>query len=237
MIPKIIHYVWLGGQNKPQAVKTAIDSWKKYAPEYTIIEWNEDNFDLNESDFLAAAIKRRQYAFASDYIRLAVLTKFGGVYLDADMIMIQPFSLLESSKFELTIARITKRQIFGMGFIMAKPNQEFLGAALDRYKRMNMEDLNQQVANTELLSKWFASYYIDININILKEQRISVIRILTMRMIYQPGIHSVMIHVGVASWKKRTLKNQISSFCRRHITARHRLLLFLPMYSVIRRLI
>lgn len=40
MIPKIIHYVWLGGGAKTPSVKRCIASWKKAMPDYQIKEWN-----------------------------------------------------------------------------------------------------------------------------------------------------------------------------------------------------
>ena len=45
MIPKIIHYVWLGGGAKTPSVKRCIASWHKVMPDYEIKEWNESNFD------------------------------------------------------------------------------------------------------------------------------------------------------------------------------------------------
>lgn len=46
MIPKKIHYCWLGRGKKPKLAKKCIARWKKYCPDYEIIEWNEDNFDI-----------------------------------------------------------------------------------------------------------------------------------------------------------------------------------------------
>ena len=45
MIPKTIHYCWFGKGSKPKFVKRCIANWKKFCPDYQIIEWNEDNFD------------------------------------------------------------------------------------------------------------------------------------------------------------------------------------------------
>ena len=45
MIPKKIHYCWFGGNPLPQDALMCIESWKKYFPDYEIIEWNEKNFD------------------------------------------------------------------------------------------------------------------------------------------------------------------------------------------------
>ena len=49
MIPKIIHYCWFGKNPKSKSVLKCIDSWKKYCPDYEIVEWNEDNFDINSN--------------------------------------------------------------------------------------------------------------------------------------------------------------------------------------------
>jgi hypothetical protein len=48
MIPKKIHYCWFGRNELPETAKKCIDSWKKYFPEYEIIQWNEDNYDAKE---------------------------------------------------------------------------------------------------------------------------------------------------------------------------------------------
>ena len=46
MIPKIIHYCWFGRGKKPKLAQKCIASWRKYCPDYEIIEWNEDNYDI-----------------------------------------------------------------------------------------------------------------------------------------------------------------------------------------------
>lgn len=59
MIPKIIHYVWLGGGAKTPSVKRCIASWKKAMPDYQIKEWNESNFDLDSVVWTKEAIQKR----------------------------------------------------------------------------------------------------------------------------------------------------------------------------------
>ena len=46
MIDKVIHYCWFGGNQKSDLINRCIESWKKYCPDYQIIEWNESNFDV-----------------------------------------------------------------------------------------------------------------------------------------------------------------------------------------------
>ena len=46
-IPKVIHYCWFGKGPKSELISKCIDSWKYYCPEWKIIEWTEDNFDVD----------------------------------------------------------------------------------------------------------------------------------------------------------------------------------------------
>lgn len=84
MIPKIIHYIWFGKGKKSELIDNCINSWKKYCPDYEIIEWNEDNFDINSNKYVKEAYENKKWAFVSDYVRLYALYNQGGVYLDTD---------------------------------------------------------------------------------------------------------------------------------------------------------
>lgn len=85
MIPKIIHYVWFGANPLPPLAIKCIASWKKYLPEYKIIEWNENNFDFEKFPFAKEALENKKFAHASDVARLYALKEFGGVYMDTDV--------------------------------------------------------------------------------------------------------------------------------------------------------
>lgn len=89
-IPKVIHYCWFGKGEKSQLILMCIESWKKYAPDFEIIEWNEDNCNINENDYVKKAYENKKWAFVSDYFRLKVLYEMGGVYLDTDMELMKP---------------------------------------------------------------------------------------------------------------------------------------------------
>ncbi|MBS7333250.1 MAG: glycosyl transferase [Weeksellaceae bacterium] len=85
MIPKIIHYCWFGKNPKPKIVEDCLLSWKKYLPDYEIIEWNETNFDITQNDFVKTAYQNKKWAFVSDFVRAKALYENGGFYLDTDM--------------------------------------------------------------------------------------------------------------------------------------------------------
>lgn len=90
MISKIIHYCWFGKNEKPKSVLKCIKSWKKFCPDYQIIEWNEENYDIEKCcKFVTDAYKNKKWAFVSDYVRLDVVYKYGGIYLDTDVELIK----------------------------------------------------------------------------------------------------------------------------------------------------
>lgn len=85
MIPKVIHYCWFGGKPLPYDAQKYIASWKKYLSDYEIKEWNENNFDLNCCDYVKEAYQAKKWAFVSDYARLWIVYKYGGLYFDTDV--------------------------------------------------------------------------------------------------------------------------------------------------------
>ncbi|MBQ7363399.1 MAG: glycosyl transferase [Clostridia bacterium] len=84
-IPKIIHYCWFGGNPLPEAAVKCMESWKKYCPDYEIMEWNEENFPTDFNDYVKEAYEAKKWAFVSDVARLYALVRYGGVYMDTDI--------------------------------------------------------------------------------------------------------------------------------------------------------
>lgn len=101
MIPKKIHYCWFGKNPKPDIVTKCLKSWKKYMPEYEIIEWNEDNYDINKCAYIKEAYKAGKWAFVSDYVRFDVLNSMGGIYFDTDVELLRriPEDVLNNTAF------------------------------------------------------------------------------------------------------------------------------------------
>ncbi len=93
-IPKVIHYCWFGKGKMPSLAEKCIASWKKYCPDYEIICWNEDNFDVSQNKYAKEAYEAGKWAFVSDYVRLKILFDQGGIYLDTDVEIIKPIDEL-----------------------------------------------------------------------------------------------------------------------------------------------
>lgn len=97
-IPRIIHYCWFGGNPKPELALRCIDSWKRFCPDYEIIEWNEENFDITSNTYVREAYENKKWAFVTDVVRLYVLVNYGGIYMDTDVEVVK--SLDELLKYE-----------------------------------------------------------------------------------------------------------------------------------------
>lgn len=100
VIPKKIHYCWFGRNPKPALAEKCIASWEKYCPDYEIIEWNEDNFDVNCNGYTQMCYQQKKWAFLSDYVRLVVVAEHGGIYFDTDVELLKsPDFLLKDEAF------------------------------------------------------------------------------------------------------------------------------------------
>ena len=90
LIPKVIHYCWFGGNPLSQFNIKIIESWKRFCPDYEIIQWNEDNYDVSKNRFMLEAHHAKKWAFVSDYARLDILHEHGGIYMDTDAEVLKP---------------------------------------------------------------------------------------------------------------------------------------------------
>ena len=129
-IPKKIHYCWFGGNPLPELAVKCIESWKKFCPDYEIIEWNESNFDLNYNDYVKEAFEAKKWAFITDVVRLYALVNYGGIYMDTDVEVIKPLdeflSLEAFSGFESKSAIPT-------GIMAAEKGQKMFVELLEDY--------------------------------------------------------------------------------------------------------
>lgn len=133
MIPKVIHYCWFGRNPKSEIIQKCIASWKEFCPDYEIIEWNEDNFDVNSIPYTAAAYADKKWAFVSDYARLKIVYENGGIYLDTDVLLHN--SLDELLQYECWLASDDVRYVnTGLGFGAIK-GQTLIGALLQSYHK------------------------------------------------------------------------------------------------------
>lgn len=120
-IPHIIHYIWFGNNPKSKLVQKCIDSWRKYCPEYKIIEWNESNYNIKKNRYMYEAYKAKKWAFASDYARYDIIYQYGGIYLDTDVELVANMDILLHDQMFMGFLE-NRRVNSGLGFGSVKGN-------------------------------------------------------------------------------------------------------------------
>lgn len=222
MIPKKIHYCWFGGKPLPKDVKKCIKSWKKFCPDYEIIEWNESNFDINCNNFVTNAYKEKCWAFVSDYARLKIIYENGGIYLDTDVELLKSLDPLLTNNCFFPTQQLDHKVTTGLGY-GAEKNHQIIKEMIKIYDKMdfdknNLDSIICPIINTSILEKYGYTYSEDI-------QNLSKIK----TTIYppkffdpiSPGINNNLkdqdtfsIHHYSASWtsNKQQLKRKISRF-------------------------
>ena len=148
MIPKIIHYCWFGEKPLPELALKCIESWKKYCPDYQIIQWNERNYCLNEkNEYVKEAYKLKKWAFVTDYVRFDVIYRYGGIYFDTDVELVKPIDdLLQKGAFmgmesvpEIINNKVKFMQAAsGLG-IASEPNNYIYKEILDGYEKRHFD--------------------------------------------------------------------------------------------------
>lgn len=115
-IPKIIHYCWFGRGPIPEHDRACIESWREQCPDYDIIEWNEQNYDVTKIPYMNEAYQSKRWGFVPDYARMDIIYQYGGIYLDTDVEIIRSLDdLLELEGFA-GIEKGTHNIALGLGF-------------------------------------------------------------------------------------------------------------------------
>ena len=130
-VPKIIHFVWVGSKELPDDVKTTIETWKKYAPDYQIKRWSEDECEISSNKNIMLLYENKAYQYVSDWCRFKALKKEGGVYLDTDHHLTKSFDELVNS--ELTVV-MQDHNTLSASFISSIPNHPIFDDILEDKK-------------------------------------------------------------------------------------------------------
>lgn len=130
-IPKRIHYCWFGKKEKPKMVKNCMKSWKKHLHDYEIVEWNEENFNVNQHPFVKEAYDNGNYAFVSDYVRVYSLYSLGGIYLDTD---VEVFKAFDDLLYQDSFWGFEQENYIATSTIGAAKGNKLIKLFLDSYK-------------------------------------------------------------------------------------------------------
>ncbi len=215
MIPKKVHYVWVGDTPIPKDIKKCMKSWKKHLQGYEIKEWSEKNFDINSHPFAKAAYEAKKWAYVSDYIRAYAIFTEGGVYLDTDNIIVDNIDdLLKNRAF---VGYENDESPFTACF-GAEKHHPLLKRILDYYDKTPFRfDPNDQMkeVNTKIVTNILTEEYNCKKGNIeqlLKDD----IKVYPKEVLCNPSKESKVIHVFTGTWMEgaKPLKRKIVKFLK-----------------------
>jgi len=229
MIPKKIHYVWMGKKDKPKAIKKCMKTWKKYLSNYEIIEWNEDNFNIKEHPFIEAAYKAKKWAFVSDYVRAWAIYNYGGIYLDTDVFVIDYLDDLLNNKafvgYEQPNYPFTA--VFG-----AEKGHPFIKDMLDYYDKLDAYTFNFSDNNTLSVSNLLITKY-DCKIGNIEQTLRTGIKVYKDDVLCNPSSNSKTVHLFYGSWTETSrLKRLKHDFLRSKLNKKRNIKLY-EMYKKI----
>jgi mannosyltransferase OCH1-like enzyme len=127
VIPRTIHHIWLGPDPLPSEHRAWIDSWKRHHRDWELRMWTEENLPQDPIrpevlELLRAPVER------ADMLRLELLYRHGGVYVDTDLECLRPIDpLLEGERF---VAVAVKPGRMTNTLIAAEPGHPLLERAL-----------------------------------------------------------------------------------------------------------
>jgi hypothetical protein len=98
VIPRKIHFIWLGGKPYPEEYARFREGWARNNPGWDVITWTEAT--LPELRNQAAYDAADTWAGKADIARLEILLREGGVYVDCDFESLRPIEpLLDGVEF------------------------------------------------------------------------------------------------------------------------------------------
>lgn len=146
-----IHFCWFGSQ-LPQDLAARLARWQKLHPSWAIREWNESNIDVSGCAYAQACLQRRDWAYLSDYVRLQVLAKEGGVYLDTDVELLKPLDVFIDGSFHIGYMH---NCALGTAVMISPSNHPILGRLIAQYQNLPP---NRGINNNAILTEFFLKH-------------------------------------------------------------------------------
>lgn len=170
-IPKRLHLIWVGEKEVPKDVLQNVDQWKHFMPEWTIRLWKNEDIHIHEfpNDVIEKIHAATKPAQKADIMRYFIVEKYGGFYVDTDIVPYRSLTPLTQMGFDLVLYhdnQLTWEYIINCAF-GAIPHHPVLQKACEivRSATLNTSDVHMKtgpyvwgtaVASTPALNKKYA---------------------------------------------------------------------------------
>ncbi len=107
---KILHRIYFGFDGKPDPYKEYLKTWEEQLPDYKIMHWNADNLPMDINEYTQKMYELKDHAFLSDFFRWWVVREHGGIYLDADI------EVVDGQKFNAIVEELEQSEEYDAFF-------------------------------------------------------------------------------------------------------------------------
>lgn len=136
MIPKILHVLWFGNKPIPEKIEKIIYHNKEVlGPSWEIKIWRDKDFDISKNTYTKHWYEKKQWSFVSDYYRGYVLQKYGGFYVDTDIVLSKSLDSLTKYKYVASRTYVVDNT---MSIVGAEPNSEIINTYMKLFKNKKL---------------------------------------------------------------------------------------------------
>ncbi len=141
IIPKVIHFIWVGPRNLPDVYFRCLYSVQKYLPDWECKLWTDEDIAQLDLENQALYDAETNYGAKSDMVRYEILYSQGGVYLDIDMELVQPLDILNHTyEFYCGVMPCDRTATINNCIIGTTPAHPIIRACIDEvHKRRDVE--------------------------------------------------------------------------------------------------
>jgi mannosyltransferase OCH1-like enzyme len=153
MLPRVFHQIWLGDKPLPREYEGYRRSWTKHHPGWELRAWTEENLPggLRRPE---AADRLRAPAERADILRLELLWREGGVYVDTDFECLRSIEpLLDGHDFVIGLAKPGR---VNNAFIAAAAGHPMLDRALEELRPREFHGYDKDAAGPAFLDRLLA---------------------------------------------------------------------------------
>jgi mannosyltransferase OCH1-like enzyme len=155
LIPRVFHQIWLGPDPLPPEFSRYRETWKEHHPGWEHRLWTEESLprELRRPE---ARDRLRHPAERSDILRLELLWRHGGVYLDVDLECLRPIEpLLGGLDFFCAYLKADQVNNAILGAVAGHP---ILDRALDEVRPREYYGFDKAAAGPVFVNELLAAY-------------------------------------------------------------------------------
>lgn len=142
LIPKKLHLIWLGPKNPPAIFAQCLGSIEKHLPGWEVRIWKDRDMaglNLYNQKYFDEEVN---YAAKADILRYEILYRFGGVYIDVDIILLKDLDILiHTYEFFAGLEACENEAILGNAIIASAPGHPILKNCIDMIQHHRTGDL------------------------------------------------------------------------------------------------